>query len=108
MEKQIRSITHLLDENGNILDLNEFNAKYNIDRSIEVYKKVTQNFPRILIQSIKNNILNMPTLSLRKIKIHYVNEKCNNTFLRQSLVNSLYPGRTRNTLIYHRYDKVEI
>ena len=62
MEKQIWSITHLLDQNGNILDLNEFNTKYNIDCSIEVYKNVT-NIPRILIQLIKNNILSMPTPS---------------------------------------------
>ena len=55
MEKQIWSITHLLDNNGNILDLNEFNTKYNINCSIEVYTKVTQNIPRILIQSILKN-----------------------------------------------------
>ncbi len=111
MEKQIWSIVRIMDGSGNILELDEFNTQYNTDCSIETYKKVTQNIPSALIQLIKNNLLNITIPRLHKIKIDYVdlvNEKCNNKFLRQYLVNTLYPGRTRSTLILRDFDKSEI
>ena len=108
MEKQIWSVVHIMAASGNILDLEEFNTKYNTDCSIESYRKVTQNIPSALIQSVKNSLLNITTPRLHKIQIDdvdLVNEKCNNTFLRQHFVNTVYPGRTRSTLILHGYDK---
>lgn len=56
MKKQIWSIMHLMDDNGNILQLEEFSNKYNLDCSVKDYFKVTQNIPAVLIQVIKNNL----------------------------------------------------
>lgn len=88
-----------------------FNSKYNINCSIVDYNKVTQNIPKVLIQAIKNNIMNIASPRLHKIKIDYVDlvdKKCNNKFLKQTLVNCLYPGRTRSTLFFLGYNKYEI
>lgn len=107
MVKQIWSITHLMDGTGEILVLDDFNAKYNTNCSIEIYKKVTQNIPKVLLHSIKN-MLNIPTPNLHKIKIEdmdLVNDKCNNKFLRQYLVNTFYPSLAKSTLTLKDYDK---
>ena len=98
MTKQIWSVLHIMDGNGNILELNDFNAKYSTSCSNEIHKNVSQNVPKFFLQSIKNNFLNIPTPNLHKVKIDdldLVNEKCNK-FLRQCLVNTLYPGRTNS------------
>lgn len=42
MTKQIWSIIHLMDENGNVLELKDFNTKYSISCSIEIYEKVSK------------------------------------------------------------------
>lgn len=90
------------------IEVDEFNTKYNTDCSIKTF---TQNIPNVLIQSMKNNLLNITTPILHKIKTDYadlVNEKYNNKFLRQYLVNILHPGRTRSTLVLRDFDKSEI
>jgi len=66
-EKEIRSIVHILDENGNILELEEFNSKYNINCSFVDYNKVTQNIPKVLVQAIKDSIMNIASPELHKI-----------------------------------------
>ena len=63
MTKQIWSVIYIMDGNGNILELNDFNAKYNMSCSNEIYKKVSQNVPKAFLQSIKN-IWNIPTPNL--------------------------------------------
>ena len=68
-----------MDRNENILELNDFNAKYNMSCSNEINKKVSQNVPEVFLQSIKNNILNIPIPNLHRVKIQdldLVNEKC--------------------------------
>ncbi len=45
-------------ENGNILKLEEFNEKYNLNCSFKNYTKVIQNIPTALIQLIQNNLEN--------------------------------------------------
>jgi len=46
MTKQIWSVIHIMDGKGNILELNDFNAKYSMSCSSEV----TQNIRRVFIQ----------------------------------------------------------
>ena len=73
--------------------------------------KKSQNIPKALVQSIKNNILNIPIPNLHKVKIDDldpVNKKCNDKFLRQYLVNTLSPGRTKSSLNLKDYNKSEI
>lgn len=56
-------------------------------------------------------MLNIPTPNLHRIKIEdmdLVNEKCNNTFLRQYLFNTFYPSIAKSTLILKDYDKSKI
>lgn len=80
-EKGIWSIVHLMDDQGNILELKEFNNRYNIECSIEVYKKVPHNIPGAFIQIVKNSLRTAGTLRLPKIKIDDVdlmNKKCHN------------------------------
>lgn len=108
MKKQIWSLMHLMDDNGYILQLEEFNNKYNLDCSVKDYFRVTQNIPAVLIQFIKNNLDNTPTPKLKNIKIDFVeflHKRFNNKFLRQYLVNTLYPGLTRGTLSLKTYKK---
>ena len=69
MTKQIWSVIYIMDGNGNILELNDFNAKYNTSCSSGIYEKVSQNVPKALLQSIRNNIWNIPTPNLHKVKI---------------------------------------
>uniref|UniRef100_A0A8C6K9W5 Reverse transcriptase domain-containing protein n=1 Tax=Nothobranchius furzeri TaxID=105023 RepID=A0A8C6K9W5_NOTFU len=111
MTKQIWSVTHIIDENGDILELNRLNEKYNMSCSLELYKKVSQNIPTVLVNTVKNNFSNMQTPNLHKIKLDgldLVDGKCNNQFLRKYLINTLYPGRTKHSLIFRDYNKSEI
>lgn len=110
MMKLICSIVHIMDGNGNILQLKDFNAKYKFNCSNEIYRKVIQNIPKVLIQSMKNNILNLPTPKWHKMKVDLdrVHVKCNNTFLKQYLVNTLYPGLTKSTFILRHYKKLDV
>ncbi len=87
MKKQIWSIVHLMDGNGNVFKLDEFNNTYNC--SIWNYIKMTQNISSVLIQFIKNNLENTPKYliapKLQNININYVDflrKRCINTFLR--------------------------
>ncbi|XP_013880610.1 uncharacterized protein LOC106529676 [Austrofundulus limnaeus] len=105
--KQIWSITRLLDDNGNVFNLEEFNCKYGIDCLKKNCEKVVRNIPEVLIQLIKNNLSNSSSPRLHKIKIDYVDivdKKCNNKFLSQYLINTIYPGKTRNTLTLQNFD----
>ncbi|XP_040908382.1 uncharacterized protein LOC121191268 [Toxotes jaculatrix] len=69
LTKKIWSILHIMDENGNILEFNDFNAKYNMSCSYNVYKTVVQNIPNAFIQSIRNNILCISCPNLHKVKL---------------------------------------
>ncbi len=108
MEKQVRSIIHLMVENGNILKLEEFNEKYNLNCSFKNYTKVIQNIPTALIQLIQNNLENNLTPKWQKITLHHVDlldRKCNNKCPRQHFVNNIYPGQTKSTLKIQEYVK---
>ncbi len=80
MKTQLWSIMHLIDKNGNLLELDEFNAKY-----YQIYTvknmKVTLNIP-VVLQSIKNNLNDTLSLKLHHIKTDcgFCKQKCNNRF----------------------------
>lgn len=56
MEKVIWSIVHLMVNHANVLELEEFNNRHNIDCFIKEYKKVTHNIPSAFIQIVKNRL----------------------------------------------------
>ena len=61
---------------------------------------MTHNISTVLIQFINNNLDHMPTPKLQSLNIdsvHFLHQGCNNTFLRQHFVNTMYPGLTRGT-----------
>ncbi len=108
MKTQLWSIMHLIDKNGNLLELDEFNAKY-----YQIYTvknmKVTLNIP-VVLQSIKNNLNDTLSLKLHHIKTDcgFCKQKCNNRFLKKYLINILHPGVTRKTLDAQSFGKTEI
>ncbi len=89
ISKEIWSIVHLMDDKGTILELDEFNNKYNLNCSIKNYIKVTKSIPTALIHFISNNLDNTPTPKLQSLYIdneHFLHKGCNNRFLRQYFV----------------------
>ena len=105
MKKLIWSVIHIMDGNGKNLMLNIIWVAP--VSSIGKLHRISQVF----IQLIKSNILNIPTPNLHKVKVDdldLVNGKCNNKFLRQYLVNTLYPGKTKNWLTLKDYNNSDL
>lgn len=113
MEKQIWSITHLMDDQGNLYAFEDFRNKYNIIGTKKDYDKIIKKIPDAFIQLIKNNYETKPEVRLPSININgldLLHKKCNNTFLRQHLTKTMYPGLVRRKFmeVYEKKNQIKL
>lgn len=98
MERNIWSISHLLDDNGNMYAYDDFSRKYNLFCTKSDYEKRIKRTPKEFVQLVKNYDETKLTVKLQSIKINGLDllfKKCNNNFLRQYLTKQVHPSLIR-------------
>ena len=95
MEKNIWSVTHLLDESGRVLPFDEFCAKFNFQCNRNQFDKVIKSIPIAFLQMVKNTFPYMATpLQLPSLTIDgrdFSSGTLPNKVIRGLLTYTLYP-----------------
>ena len=84
----------LMDEQGNFLQLNSFQEKFNLNCSLREYSKICKAIPAPLKQMIQNSILysgvsaNLPSLLVGQVQL--LDKKCNNKAISNALKSNLF------------------
>lgn len=111
-QKGIWSLTHLVDNVGNILSHVAFCGKYNISCSSKMYEKIIKNIPlqmlKLVSEHLKHSRIIPKVQELIIENVSFVDRKCSNKFLRDCLIHQCFPGPVLRNYIFRHYEKKEV
>lgn len=108
-ENNIWSILHLMDDEGNLLNYEQFCTKHNFNPSFLDFIRLRNALPKEFIFLSKNFLAHQkaqPRLPIPMIHgISIVDKKCCNSFIRKCLTDELFPGLQNKNDILFKFNK---
>jgi len=108
MDKNIWSVTHFLDEQGNWLTFENFSLKYDLNCTRAQFNKVSKAIPaqiKLLVQNIRSDNINLPALHIEGRDFLM---ETTNKILRSHMNNILYPARSNRNSIMQLFSEADI
>lgn len=107
MDKDIWSVTQLMDKTGNLLQYREFCNIFDFHCPVSEFNKVLKAIPKTFISMSQQIVIYSNTAPIMRTlcieDINVCSKQFTNKFIRKVLINQLYPGQVKRNYILKEF-----